>query len=89
MSKNIEQRVLDEALYMIKTKKTLREIAKVFNVSKSTVHKDLKEKLKDIDNNLYVKVLAVIDEHLKVRHIRGGLSTKKKYMKMVNSSVKK
>lgn len=89
MSEKIEQRVIEEALYMIKTKKTLREIAKVFNVSKSTVHKDLKEKLKNIDNNLYVKVLDVLDEHLKVRHIRGGQSTKKKYMKMVNSSVKK
>ena len=74
---------------MIETKKTLREIAKVFNVSKSTVHKDLKEKLKSIDNVLYEKVKIILNEHIKVRHIRGGESTKKKYLKLANSSVKK
>ncbi len=89
MSEKIEKRVIEEALYMIKTKQTLREIAKEFNVSKSTVHKDLKLKLKYIDNYLYKEVLKILDEHLKVRHIRGGQSTKKKYMKIVNNSVKK
>ena len=89
MISNIEKRVLKEALYMIETKKTLREIAKVFNVSKSTVHKDLKEKLKNIDNVLYEKVKIILNEHIKVRHIRGGESTKKKYLKLANSSVKK
>ncbi len=89
MISNIEKRVLKEALYMIETKKTLREIAKVFNVSKSTVHKDLKEKLKSIDNVLYEKVKIILNEHIKVRHIRGGESTKKKYLKLANSSVKK
>lgn len=89
MSEQIEKRVIGEALYMVKTRKTLREIAKVFNVSKSTVHKDLKEKLKMIDSSLYNKVLEILNEHLKIRHIRGGLSTKKKYMKILNSSVKK
>ena len=72
MSEKIEKRVLNEALYMIKTKQTLREIAKEFNVSKSTVHKDLREKLKNVDNNLYIKVLDILEEHLQVRHIRGG-----------------
>ena len=89
MNSSIEKRVVDEALYMIETKKTLREIAKVFKISKSTVHKDLKEKLKSIDNVLYEKVKIILNEHIKVRHIRGGESTKKKYLKLANSSVKK
>ena len=89
MNEKIKKRVLAEALYMIETKKSLRELAKVFNVSKSTVHKDLKEKLKTIDNDLYHQVTLILTEHLKIRHIRGGLSTKKKYLKIANNSVKK
>lgn len=88
MDSNIEKRVIGEALYMVETKKTLREIAKIFNVSKSTVHKDLKEKLKNIDINLYENVATILKEHLNTRHIRGGLSTKKKYLKLANNSVK-
>lgn len=88
MSDKIQKRVLDEALYMIETKRTLREIAKVFKVSKSTVHKDLKEKLKKLDNTLYENVKKILEEHLQVRHIRGGQSTKKKYLKLTNNSIK-
>ena len=89
VNSSIEKRVVDEALYMIETKKTLREIAKVFKISKSTVHKDLKEKLKNIDNHLFMEVKLILDEHIKIRHIRGGESTKKKYLKLTNNSVKK
>ena len=76
---NISKRVIDEAEYMIDTRKTIREIAKVFNVSKSTVHIDLNRRLKHINSNLYNKVKNILNYHLKIRHIRGGESTRKKY----------
>ena len=76
---NISKRVLDEAEYMIDTKKTIREIAKVFNVSKSTVHIDLNRRLKNINSNIYNDVKKILNYHLEVRHIRGGESTRKKY----------
>ena len=81
MGNNIVRRVIDEANYMILTNKTIREIALVFNVSKSTVHKDLKERLKYIDTDLYNKAQKIIKYHLDVRHIRGGESTRIKYSK--------
>lgn len=86
--KNIKARVLKEANYMIDTKKTIREIAKIFNVSKSTVHKDLTTSLPKIDFNLSESVKQILEEHTKTRHIRGGESTKKKYLKLANSSIK-
>lgn len=70
---------MDEANYMLDTKKTIREIAKVFNVSKSTVHKDLHERLIDIDYSLFEKIDSILKYHIDIRHIRGGESTKKKY----------
>ncbi len=79
MNSLIIRRVLDEANYMIDTKKTIREIAKIFNVSKSTVHKDLHERLIDIDPNLFGKINNILKYHIDIRHIRGGESTKKKY----------
>ena len=79
MNSLIIKRVIDEANYMLDTKKTIREIAKIFNVSKSTVHKDLHERLLDIDYKLYEKIDSILKYHIDVRHIRGGESTKKKY----------
>ena len=79
MNSLIIRRVIDEANYMLDTKKTIREIAKVFNVSKSTVHKDLHERLIDIDYNLFEEIDDILKYHIDVRHIRGGESTKKKY----------
>ena len=75
----IQKRVIDEADYIIKTEKTIREIAKVFKVSKSTVHKDLNERLINIDKNRYEKVIKILKHHIDIRHIRGGESTRKKY----------
>lgn len=89
MRDNIQKRVLNEAVYMIETKKTIREVAKVFKVSKSTVHKDLTEKLKKINRELNERVKVILDEHIQTRHIKGGQSTKKKYLKLANNSVKK
>ncbi len=80
----IKKRVLEEANYMIETKKTVREIAKVFSISKSTVHKDLKERLEKIDKTLSKEIKKILKYHIEIRHIRGGESTKKKYMKITN-----
>ena len=79
MNSLIIKRVIDEANYILDTKETIREIAKVFNVSKSTVHKDLHERLLDINYGLYEEVDRILKYHIDVRHIRGGQSTKKKY----------
>lgn len=75
----INDRIINEALYMIETGKTVREIASIFNVSKSTVHKDLHERLLSLDKNLYISVDKILKYHTDIRHIRGGESTKKKY----------
>ena len=69
---------------MIETGKTLREIAKVFKVSKSTVHKDLKDRLKKLDDDLYLKIQKILKYHTDIRHIKGGESTKKKYLKLAS-----
>lgn len=81
MKKEIIKRVLDEANYILETKKTIREIAFENKISKSTVHKDLHERLKTIDDKLYVKVKQILQEHIGIRHIRGGESTRQKYLK--------
>ncbi len=78
----IKKRVLEEAKYMIETKQTVREIAKTFKVSKSTVHKDLHERLTKIDTYLSDEVEKILKHHIDIRHIRGGESTKKKYKKL-------
>ena len=80
MSDYIKKRVLEESIYIINTENTIREIAKKFNVSKSTVHKDLTDRLKEIDDEVYIKVSNILKYHLDIRHIRGGESTKRKYL---------
>ncbi len=82
METKIKKRVFLEANHMIKTNDTIREIAKKYGVSKSTVHKDLKERLKLIDLDLYKNVQKIIKNHIDIRHIKGGESTKKKYLKI-------
>lgn len=81
MNEKIFKRVLMEADYILKTEKTIREVAQVFNVSKSTVHKDFQERLPLINKKLYKEVDKMLKYHIKIRHIRGGESTKKKYLK--------
>ena len=82
MNSLILKRVLDEANYMLNTKETIRGVATVFNVSKSTVHKDLHERLRDINFELFEQIDSILKYHIDVRHIRGGQSTKKKYKKV-------
>lgn len=80
---DINERVLSEARYLIKTEKTVREISTVFKVSKSTVHKDLHERLIKIDRNLYEAVDKILKYHTDIRHIRGGEATRQKYQKLL------
>ena len=77
----ITKRVLDEAQYIIDTNNTIRETAKIFKVSKSTVHKDLKERLIHINKDLSNEIDKILKYHIDIRHIRGGESTRKKYKK--------
>ena len=80
MSDYIKRRVLEESIYIINSEDTIREVAKKFKVSKSTVHKDLTDRLFVIDKKLYIKVSNILKYHLDIRHIRGGESTKRKYL---------
>ncbi|MBR3299579.1 MAG: sporulation transcriptional regulator SpoIIID [Clostridia bacterium] len=75
----IESRVLDIACYIIETGATVRAAAVVFGVSKSTVHKDITERLKQINKALAEQVAAVLDTNREERHIRGGRATYLKY----------
>ncbi len=76
----ITARVINEAQVIIETGYTIREIAKMFHVSKSTVHKDLHDRLIKIDKVKYNQVNKILKFHTDIRHIRGGESTKKKYL---------
>ena len=80
MTTDIFSRVLEEADYIINTGKTIRDIASIFKVSKSTVHKDLHERLLEIDKKKYKEVDKILKYHIKIRHLRGGESTKLKYI---------
>lgn len=76
---SIEERSVILAHYIIETKDTVRGAAKKFGISKSTVHKDVSERLKKINPALAKEVRVVLDENKAERHIRGGLATKRKY----------
>ena len=76
---NIEERVRDEALYIIENNATVRAAALKFGVSKSTVHKDLTERLPRQDRGLARRVRELLDRNKAERHIRGGLATRRKY----------
>lgn len=81
MCEDILDRVVREAEYIAMTGATVRACAKVFHFSKSTVHKDVTERLFFIDRELYKKVKKALDKNLAERHIRGGEATKRKYAK--------
>ena len=76
MSAYIIKRVIEVADYIINTKDTIRQTAKKFNISKSTVHKDLQERLYQIDINKYNIIKQIMNEHIETRHIKGGESTR-------------
>lgn len=79
MKDYIEERVLELADYILETGATVRAAAKKFRVSKSTVHKDITERLLEINPHLAAQVKEVLDNNKAERHIRGGLATKEKY----------
>lgn len=79
MKEYIEKRAVEIAYYILDTKETVRSAAKVFKVSKSTVHKDLTERLEKINSELYKKVTSVLQKNKAERHIRGGNATHLKY----------
>lgn len=82
----LEERVRAHAEYILETGCTVRACAAHFKTSKSTVHKDVTERLRGYDLILYRNVRGVLDKNLEERHIRGGIATKKKYEKQKNST---
>lgn len=78
---SIEERAVTLAQYIIDTKDTVRGTAKKYGISKSTVHKDVSERLVNINPTLAREVRFILDENKAERHIRGGMATKRKYTK--------
>ena len=79
MTDTIEERACALAVYIIETGATVRCAAKHFGISKSTVHKDLSQRLPQYNNTLYQQVRQVLNLNKAQRHIRGGLATRRKY----------
>ena len=79
MKDYIEERAVEIAGYIIETKATVRQAAKKFGISKSTVHKDCSDRLTEINPGLAAEVRQVLDKNKSERHIRGGLATREKY----------
>ena len=82
MKEYIEERAIDIANYIIENNTTVRQTAKQFGISKSTVHKDVTERLGQVNSSLAYEVRKVLDVNKQERHIRGGLATKEKYLHM-------
>lgn len=83
VKERIEQRTLDEANYIIANKTTVRATAQAYDkVSKSTVHKDLTERLEDISKSLYDEVQMILNKNKEERAMRGGMSKRQKYLDM-------
>lgn len=82
MKDYIEERVLGIADYIIENGATVRDAAKKFRISKSTVHKDVTERLIHINPSIATEVRKVLDLNKQERHIRGGLATREKYLHM-------
>lgn len=75
----IENRIIDEANYIVREFSTVRETAKCFGVSKSTIHKDVTKRLPEINSGLAEEVAIIMELNAEEKHIRGGNSTKNKY----------
>ena len=80
MKDYIEERAVEIAHYIIETKATVRQTAKKFGISKSTVHKDVTERLAQVNPSLAAETRKVLDINKSERHIRGGMATKEKYL---------
>lgn len=80
MKSYIEERAVEIANYIIQNNATVRQAAKKYGISKSTVHKDCTERLQQVNPSLAAEVRKVLDVNKSERHIRGGLATKEKYL---------
>ena len=80
MRQYIEERAISIGQYIIDNNATVRQAAKQFGVSKSTVHKDVTDRLEEINSNLANQARKVLDINKSERHIRGGMATKEKYL---------
>lgn len=76
------ERAVELGEYIVRNKVTVRAAAEIFGVSKSTVHTDVTDRLRELDPRLYLKVREVLDINKAQRHIRGGMATKEKYLKL-------
>lgn len=83
----MEQRAIESAKYLVKNNATIRETAKHMGVSKSTVHKDLVIRLKEINRSLYENVSEVLEVNKEERHIRGGVATKERYERLMEGEI--
>ena len=79
VKENMEERAERLALYIIENRPTVRTAAQKFGISKSTVHKDLAERLPRFNRTLYLQAKQILDENKAERHIRGGIATRRKY----------
>ena len=82
MKDNVEERAVQLGEYIAKNNATVRLTAKKYNVSKSTVHKDVSCRLKSLNPSLYREVKVVLQKNKEERHLRGGLATKEKYLRL-------
>ena len=87
MKDYIEERAIEIAYYIIENKATVRQTAKQFGMSKSTIHKDVTERLAQIDSGLARQARKVLDVNISERHIRGGLATREKYLQKEHAKV--
>lgn len=83
MQEYIQKRVLEICHHILETKATVRQAAEVFGVSKSTVHKDMTERLPSLNKELAQQVKKVLDHNKSQRHLRGGEATRRKYKQKV------
>ncbi len=85
MTETVEKRAVELGEYIIENKATVRLAAKVFGISKSTVHKDVSHRLQRFDPALYSEVKEVLEHNKAERHLRGGIATKNKYLRLANA----
>ena len=84
LNMSYDERCEKLARYIIENNTTVRETAKIFGISKSTVHKDITEKLSKVNNALFLEVEKILQKNKSERHVRGGEATKQKYLKIHN-----
>lgn len=89
MYNEIKDRIYDYAYYIIDNKSTIRACAKFYGVSKSSVHADLKYRLPYFNKGLYERVKIILDQNFNEKHIRGGESTRQKYLRENNNELTK